>query len=67
MEAWKKHASDVLPSWVYSYDAEQKINIEETYNIKKFPTLYLIDKDKKVLLKDATFVQLTEFFKMINN
>lgn len=60
-EAWKKHASDVPDTWIYSRDAELKINLEGIYNIKQFPTMYLLDKDKKVLLKDATF-EVFEFY-----
>jgi hypothetical protein len=63
MEAWKKHASDVSASWIYSHDARQKINIEGIYNIKQFPTMYLLGKDKKVLLKDTTFENLEKYFR----
>ena len=65
IEAWEKHASDVLNSWIYSRDAEQKINIDDIYNIKQFPTIYLLDKDKKVLLKDTTFEKLEDYFNSI--
>ncbi|MDR0699283.1 MAG: DUF5106 domain-containing protein [Tannerella sp.] len=63
VEAWKKHASAVLNSWIYSRDAEQRINMEGIYNIKRFPTIYLLDKDKKVLLKDTTFEMLENYFR----
>ena len=63
IEAWKKHASDVPDSWIYSRDTEQKIIIEEIYDIKQFPTMYLLDKDKKVLLKDTTFEKLEDYLK----
>lgn len=62
VEAWKKHASDVPDTWIYSRDAALRINMEEIYNIKQFPTLYLLDKDKKVLLKDTTFETLEQHF-----
>ena len=65
VEAWEKHASDVLNSWIYSRDAEQKINSEGIYNIKQFPTMYLLDKEKKVLLKDTTFEKLENHFSSI--
>ena len=63
MDAWKKHVSDVSPFWIYACDAAQKINNEEIYNIKQFPTLYLLDRDKKVLLKEPSFDNLEHFFK----
>ena len=62
LDAWKKHAPDVLNTWIYTYDAEQKINMEGIYNIKQFPTLYLLDRDKKILLKDTSFENLEYYF-----
>jgi hypothetical protein len=60
-EAWEKHASDIPDSWIYSYDAEQKIETEGIYDIKTFPALYLLDKDKKVLLKNTAFEWLMNY------
>ena len=65
IEAWEKHASEVLNSWIYSRDTQQKIIIESIYNIKQFPTMYLLDKEKKVLLKDTTFEKLEDYFNSI--
>ena len=62
IKSWKEHASIVQSSWIYSRDAEQKINTEGLYNIKQFPTIYLLDKDKKILLKDTTFEKLGIYF-----
>ena len=64
IEAWKKHASEIPDTWIYTRDAEQKIIIESIYNIKQFPTIYLLDKDKKVLLKDTSFDNIEGY---INN
>ena len=65
IEAWEKHAPDIPDSWIYSRDAQQKIIIEEIFNIKQFPTIYLLDKDKNVLLKDTTFEKLENYLKNI--
>ena len=62
IDAWEKHASEVPDSWIYSRDTEQKIIIEGIYNIKQFPTIYLLNKEKKVLLKDTTFKKLEDYF-----
>ena len=61
IEAWEKHSTDIPDSWIYSRDTEQKIIIEEIFNIKQFPTMYLLDKDKKVLLKDTAFEKLEKY------
>ena len=63
IEAWEKHASEIPDTWIYTREAEQKIIIEGIYNIKQFPTIYLLDKDKKVLLKDTTFENLESYFR----
>jgi hypothetical protein len=61
-EAWIEHASFVPSSWIYARDAGMKIEPEGLYNIKRFPTIYLLDRDKKVLLKDTTFETLDNYF-----
>ena len=63
LEMWKNHAHEVLVAWIYAYDAEQIINDRTIYNIKRFPTLYLLDRDKKVILKDLNFETLEEYFR----
>ena len=63
IDSWEKHASEIPDSWIYSRDAEQKIIIESIYNIKQFPTIYLLDKDKKVLLKDTSYDNIEGYIK----
>ena len=47
-----------MPGWIDAYDAEQTILNQNLYDLKAIPTLYLLDKDKKVLLKDASVGQI---------
>lgn len=50
-EGWKATAyPDVM---LNAYDASLTIMNEELYDLKAFPSLYLLDKNKRVLLKDA--------------
>ena len=63
IETWKKHSSEVPDTWIYTRDTNQKIIIDGIYNIKLFPTMYLLDKEKKVLLKETTFDNLENYFK----
>jgi hypothetical protein len=60
--SWKEHASIIPNSWIYARDAEEKINTEGIYDVKRFPAIYLLDKDKKVLLKDTTVEKLDDYF-----
>ncbi|MDR1814397.1 MAG: DUF5106 domain-containing protein [Tannerella sp.] len=63
LDAWKAHASDVLNSWIYARDEDETINGTGIYDLKSFPTLYLLDKEKKVLLKDTTFEKTEEYLR----
>ena len=65
LEAWQKHAGDVPPSWIYACDAEQAINDGSIYDIKRFPSLYLLDRDKRVILKDISFQTLEEYLRTL--
>lgn len=49
-----KHPSN----WINSCDSHQSILSYEQSNFEKIPTLYLLDRDKRVILKDATLRQL---------
>lgn len=55
LDEWRKHLSDFPDTWLNAYDKEQMISKRNLYDLKAIPTLYLLDKDKTVLLKDATF------------
>lgn len=64
LAAWKNHISYMPASWINSYDNTVSLKNDEIYDLKAIPTLYLLDKDKKVLLKDVTFEQLGGFLQM---
>lgn len=51
---WTRHLIDFPSNWINSYDKELKIRDQQLYDLKAIPTLYLVDKNKIVLLKDAT-------------
>jgi thiol-disulfide isomerase/thioredoxin len=52
MRLWQDYASSIPTEWTNGYD-KQQINKQKKYDLRAFPTLYLLDKDKKVLLKDT--------------
>lgn len=61
VELWRK--SECLASWhnVYAPDIDSKA----LYNIRALPTLYLLDEQKRVLLKDVSVEKLIKYFEMI--
>jgi hypothetical protein len=51
-----------MPSeWINGYDRGCRIERENLYNVSAIPALYLLDKEKKVLVKDSTNVGEIEF------
>ncbi|MDR0995090.1 MAG: DUF5106 domain-containing protein [Tannerella sp.] len=61
--AWKEHLSAMGKDWTVAYDKKQRILSDEVYDLKASPTIYLLDKDKKVLLKDTSFERLMSYLK----
>ena len=44
--------------WYNGFDPDLVIRTEKTYNVRAIPSLYLLDSDKTVLLKDTTTERL---------
>lgn len=61
LDAWRKHIPSMPAAWINSYDKSLDIKNKEVYDLKAIPTLYLLDKEKKVVLKDVTFAQVEAF------
>lgn len=61
LEAWTAHISSMPSGWINSYDETVGLKNDEVYDLKAIPTLYLLDKNKNVLLKDATFRQFEDY------
>lgn len=62
LTAWRNHLKEVPAEWINGYDAELAIRRQELYDLRAIPSLYLLDKDKKVLLKDCTSVDVVEAY-----
>lgn len=58
---WKKSLADTPAGWTVGYDDGELIRGKEVYDLKAIPTLYLLDRNKKVLLKDAPVGMIEEF------
>lgn len=58
-EAWRKGLSDMPEGWIIGTD-RQKVKEEALYDLKAMPSLYLLDGQKRVLLKDAPLGQIRE-------
>ena len=57
-EIWNEYAGHVPQKWINGYDKGVKIHTEGIFLIRSFPTLYLLNKDKMILLKEMSFKEL---------
>ncbi|MDR0843801.1 MAG: thioredoxin family protein [Tannerella sp.] len=65
-DIWEEHAELVPKTWINGYDQEAKINIEGIYIITKFPALYLLDKDKNIILNETTLEEVVKQLRIEN-
>jgi hypothetical protein len=69
-DAWKKFINDnKLSGWAHVYqlpahqkeeEAAGKPNYRQLYDVYQTPILYLLDKDKNIIAKKLTYLQLNE-------
>ena len=62
LNLWRNHLNELSDKWVNGYDKGQVLTHGLLYDLSSIPSFYLLDKDKKVLLKDADWRQVTQFF-----
>ncbi|MDR1937359.1 MAG: DUF5106 domain-containing protein [Tannerellaceae bacterium] len=65
LKAWRNYLLQVPKEWINSYDATTRLKDEEIYDLKAIPTLYLLDREKAVLLKDPTFERLENYLQQL--
>lgn len=63
---WEQHHKDFPAQWINAYDPKSVIKEQQLYDLKAIPTLYLLNKEKTVLLKDATTTAIEEYLHLKN-
>ena len=53
---WRKYIDNIPSEWIRAYDSGQVLSRERLYNLSAIPALYLLDRDKRVVIKDGTSV-----------
>ena len=53
IDLWKQRMAAYPKNWINGYDPDYIIRQDLIYDVRAVPSIYLLDKDKKVLLKDA--------------
>ena len=64
---WHKYRNEMPDGWINGYDRECVMRSKGTYNLAAIPSLYLLDKDKTVLIKDGTDISALESTLTVNN
>lgn len=69
LEAWRSYMPIYPETWYNGFDPDLVIRGETLYNVRAIPSLYLLDRDKKVIMKDAPEGRLFEwlFNKSLSN
>ena len=60
LKAWRDHLGEMPRRWINGYDDGMKISEERSYNLQAIPSLYLLDGEKRVIIKDGTSVAQIE-------
>jgi len=55
IDKWFDSRAELPSEWVCGYDPYQVIRGDGLYDVRAIPSIYVLDRDKTVLLKDAPF------------
>lgn len=64
---WKAHDPGFPKSWIDGYSPGGEIMREELFYLPVIPSIYLLDADKRVLLRDVSPETLTEVVRQLTN
>lgn len=53
VDAWRGYQDYYPKNWLNGYDPTYTIRQDVSYNVRAIPSLYILDADKNVILKDA--------------
>lgn len=59
---WLNYLPQLPAEWVNAYDQGMVITRKNLYDIHAYPVLYLLDKNKRVILKDSSLEAVEGFF-----
>jgi hypothetical protein len=53
LDDWMAHIPEYPTDWINGYDQDYRIRGDLLYNVRGIPSVYLLDANKTVLMKDA--------------
>ena len=67
MEGWKKSSPQIPTSWINGYDHNEEIGGEGSYILRSIPTLYLLNREHMVVMKEPPFEYVEQYLDSILN
>ena len=65
VDQWKARVADYPAAWINGYDHTFTIRDDILYNVRAVPSMYLLDKDKRVIFKDVPPEILLTYLSML--
>ena len=65
LEEWKTYTTNIPSSWINGYDKNIYVKNEDIYDLKDIPAVYLLDKEKNVIIKNASAELIETYFSNI--
>ena len=65
VDKWRGMSGYYPSAWINGYDQDYTIRKDLTYNVRAIPSLYVLDKDKKVVMKDAPVEKVIPYLENI--
>jgi thiol-disulfide isomerase/thioredoxin len=61
-EDWKKFIREFkLSAWMHGYDHKQQIDFRRQYDVATTPTLYVLDRNRKIIARGLPTEQVEDF------
>lgn len=67
IDKWREYAPIYPSNWINACDYGQTINSGQLYFVRAIPSIYLLDGEKRVMLKDAPLERVLAFFDDLTN
>lgn len=67
LAAWRAYEPVYPRNWLNGYDTDGVVRTDRLYNIRAIPSLYLLDGERRVLLKDAPVERVASYLQNSQN
>lgn len=65
LDSWRMHSDHVSPSWINAHDYPRVIRNQQLYALRAIPSFYLLDREKRVLLRDTDVMTIHHYLQQL--